>query len=436
MGGISGVYLHNKEVFDTLIQSSFHLQHRGTESSAIDTSRSLNSKKIRPGEVKKVFSEKDAGDFRGDCGVGALSGGTAELVELSSSMVDFSLVYDGKLVNSEKLRVEMKDSGESFSTVFEAELLGRLISKGEDIIDGIRKMNGKVEGSYTLGILNDECLYVTRDPYGIMPLVVGENEEGYAFASESPALTELGFTDFRDVRPGEILKVSEDGVENCGEMDSDRFAHCAFEWMYTARPDSIIEGVESTEVRRRAGMYLARDDYINVDKVGPVPQSGIGYALGYHQESALPYEDFFYLNRFSKRSYIPSDPEIREQVAKEKLSVIKSSTKGGEIVICEDSIVRGNQLLRLRNTLKEKGEAKEVHARVGCPPLCSPCPYTQTTKKYSDLIYNQCDGDIGKVSEKLNLDLLKYNSVENLVEAINLPSEDLCIGCFTDDYPI
>ncbi len=127
---------------------------------------------------------------------------------------------------------------------------------------------------------------------------------------------------------------------------------------------------------------------------------------------------------------------MREQVAREKLSVIKSATKDKKIVIGEDSIVRGNQLLRIRNTLKEKGEAKEVHARVGCPPLRAPCPYTKTTKEYSDLIYNQCEGNIENISERLNLDSLKYNSIDDLVNAIGLPREKLCLGCFTDDFPI
>jgi len=187
----------------------------------------------------------------------------------------------------------MKDSGESFATGFESEILGRLISRKEDIVEGIKEMNRRVKGSYTLGILNENDLYVARGPHGIAPLVVGENEEGYAFASESPALTELGFTDFRDVNPGEILKLGEDGMETIGEMDSDGVAHCAFEWMYTARPDSVIEGIETTEVRKRAGMYLAEGDEVDAEKIGPVPQSGIGYAIGYHQNSQLPYENSF-----------------------------------------------------------------------------------------------------------------------------------------------
>lgn len=436
MGGISGVYLHNRDCFETLIQSTFHLQHRGTESSAIDTSRSSVAEKIRPDEVKKVFSRKDNENFKGNSGIGSLSGGTSELTELTSSVGEISIVYEGRIINSEELREEMKESGDSFVTDFDSEVLGRLISKGESIVEGIKDMNRKVRGSYTLGILNGDDLYTARDPHGILPLVVGEGEEGYAFASESPALTEMDFTDFRDVKPGEILRISGDGVETAGQMDSEKISHCAFEWMYTARPDSVIEGIEANEVRKRAGMYLAEGDDIEAEKIGPVPQSGIGYALGYHHESQLPYENFFYLNRFSKRSYIPSDPKVREQIAREKLSVIKSATEGKKIVIGEDSIVRGNQLLRIRNALKDKGNAKEVHARVGCPPLSSPCPYTQTTKEKSDLIYNQCSGEMGEICDKLNLDSLKYNSVEDLVKAIGLPREKLCLGCFTGDFPV
>lgn len=434
MGGISGVYLHEKDCFDSLIQSTFHLQHRGAESSAIATSDTEADEKIRPDEVKKAFSKEDRRDFKGNYGVGSLSGGRAELVELSSPLGEFSMVYDGKIINSRELREELKDSGESFSTRFEAEVLGRLISKGEDLVDGINRMNERVKGSYSLGILNDDGLYLTRDPYGILPLAVGENNEGYAFASESPALTELGFEDFWDVKPGEILKIDEDGISSADEMESERHAHCAFEWGYTSRPDSVIEGIEVMQVRRKAGKLLAKDDDLEVDGVGSIPMSGRGYTEGYQEESGLPQQSYFYLNRWSGRSYTPRDPEIREQKAKEKLSPISESIRGKRLVVVDDSIVRGNQMLRIRNTLKDEG-AEEVHTRIGCPPLKAPCPYTSTTKKYSDLIYNRSNGDIEEIANRLNIDSLKYNEVDDFVEAIGLPKEELCLGCFTNEYP-
>lgn len=433
MGGISGVYLHDKEVFDTLIQLTFHLQHRGAESAAIDTPKAEADGKIRFTEVKKAFSEKDRGRFKGNYGVGCVSGGTAEFVSLSSSMGEFSIVFDGR-INSNELRGELMDSGESFSTRRVAEVLGRLISKGNDIVDGIKKMSSWIDGSYSLGILNDEGLYVTRDSYGIPPLVVGKKRSGYAFASESPSLTELDFEEFRDVEPGEILKIDADGIKSVDKIESERHAHCAFEWGYTSRPDSIIEGIEVMQTRRRAGKLLAVNDDVEADRVGSVPMSGRGYTEGYQEESDLPQQSYFYLNRWSGRSFIPKDPEIREQKASEKLSPIPGSIRGKKLILVDDSIVRGNQMLRLRNILKEKG-AEEVHARIGCPPLRAPCPYTSTTKEYSDLIYNRCGGDIEKIKKELNLDSLKYNTIDNFVKAIGIPEEELCLGCFEDIYP-
>lgn len=433
MGGISGIYLHEKECFDALVQSTFHLQHRGAESSAIDTSDAGSKEKIRPGEVKKAFSEEDRKRFEGNYGIGSLSGGKAEFAELSSPLGEFSIVYNGE-INSRELREELKDSGESFSTHSDAEVLGRLISKGGDLVDGIKGMNQRVKGSYSIGIMNGDGLYLTRDPYGILPLSVGKGGGGYAFASESPALTELGFEDFRDVEPGEILKIGEDGINSMDEMESERHAHCAFEWGYTSRPDSVIEGIEVMEVRRKAGKSLAEEDDIEADVVGSIPMSGRGYTEGYQEESGLPQQSYFYLNRWSGRSYTPSDPDIREQKAKEKLSPIPRSIQNRRLVVVDDSIVRGNQMLRIRNTLKGK-DAKEVHARIGCPPLQAPCPYTSTTKEYSDLIYNRCDGNIEEIASRLNVDSLKYNKVEDFVDAIGLPKEELCLGCFTDEYP-
>ncbi|KXB08726.1 hypothetical protein AKJ56_00490 [candidate division MSBL1 archaeon SCGC-AAA382N08] len=433
MGGISGVYLHNKECFDTLIQLTFHLQHRGAESAAIDTSAAVAKEKIRPDEVKKGFSEEDRNHFKGKYGVGSVSGGTAEFVNLYSSMGEFSIVFDGQ-INSRGLKKELMSSGESFSTRQDAEVLGRLISKGDDIVDGIKKMNERVKGSYSLGILNNDGLYLTRDPYGIPPLVVGKKEGGYAFASESPSLTELDFEDFRDVKPGEILKINEDGIKQVGMNESERHAHCAFEWGYTSRPDSIIEGIEVMQVRRRAGKHLAVNDDLEADRVGSVPMSGRGYTEGYQEESGLPQQSYFYLNRWSGRSYIPKDSEIREQKASEKLSPIQGSIRDKRLVVVDDSIVRGNQMLRLRNVLKGKG-AKEVHARIGCPPLRAPCPYTSTTKKYSDLIFNRSNGNIEEIARELNLNSLKYNKIDDFVKAIGLPKEELCLGCFMDEYP-
>ncbi len=435
MGGVCGVYLPGKECYDFLLQSTFHLQHRGTQSSAIDTSEAdPESRKIRAGEIKKVFDGKEKDSFKGDHGIAGLSGDKAELIRLSFSDGDFSLIFDGEITNSKELREGLKSQGEAFSTNYESEILGRLISKGDNVVEGLKLMGDEIEGSCSLVLLTDEKLYAFRSARISPPLVVGGNEDGYALASESPALTEMGFEDFRDVEPGEILKIDEGGVEQVGRLSSKNHKYCAFEWMYTARPDSIIEGVESEKVRKRAGELLSENDGIEADIVAPVPQSGIGYSIGYHHKSGIPYDDVFYLNRYSSRSYIPTDPKLREQIASEKLSIVHESIRGNKIIICEDSIVRGNQMLRIRNSLKKKGKAKEVHARVGSPPINAPCSYTDTTKQEEELIYNRFDGDVDKISKKLNLDSLRYNTVNDMVEAIGLPKEKLCLGCFAHDY--
>lgn len=435
MGGVCGVYLPGQECYDFLLQSAFHLQHRGPQSSAIDTSEAdPELRKIRPGEIKKVFDSKERDNFRGDHGIADLSGRKAELIRLSPSDGDFSLIFDGKITNSEELRRNLKRQGEAFATDYDSEILGRLISKGDDVVEGIEIMGEEMEGSCALILLTGGEIYAFRSARISPPFVVGKNEEGFALASESPALAEMGFEDFRDVKPGEILKIDESGIEQAGELYSEDHKYCAFEWMYTARPDSIIEGIESEKVRKRAGEILGENDETEADIVAPVPQSGIGYSIGYHHKSGIPYDDVFYLNRYSSRSYIPADPKIRRQIASEKLSIVNESIRGKRIIICEDSIVRGEQMLRIRNSLKKKGKAKEVHARVGSPPISAPCHYTDTTKKKEELIYNRFDGEIDKISNKLNLDSLKYNTLDDLVAAIGLPREKLCLDCFARDH--
>jgi amidophosphoribosyltransferase len=299
-------------------------------------------------------------------------------------------------------------------------------------------------------ILTRDGIYATRDIYGFRPLILGQGQGKYAVSSESRALQNLDLTVVRDVRPGEIVLINSQGFTTLGQLNSPRRAYCAFEWAYTASIDSVMEDLWVLEARNNLGARLAQRDQdeggLKADLVAPVPMSGIGHAIGYHMRSHLNYQEVFLYNRYADRSYTQSNQVAREEMAKRKLSVLHHAVKDKRIILVDDSIVRGTQILNKVMDLKRAG-AREVHVRVACPPLMYPCDFGISTRTYEELMARkyQFRGDIISVEQlralehwvagQIGADSVKYNSLEAFVDALGIPQANLCLKCWDGIRP-
>ncbi|UCG79715.1 MAG: hypothetical protein JSV60_06945, partial [Desulfobacterales bacterium] len=313
------------------------------------------------------------------------------------------------------------------------------------VVAGIRALSKIIRGAYSLVVLTRDGIYAARDIYAFRPLVLGQGPGKYVIASESRAIQNLEMEFIRDVRPGEILLVNDKGFQTLAQLDSPRRAHCAFEWAYTASLDSIIDGVYVQEARNQLGGSLAQRDMdeggLEVDIVAAVPMSGIGHALGYHKRSKISYQEVFLYNRYADRSYTQSNQAAREKMAKRKLSVLQHAVRGQRVVLCDDSIVRGTQILYKVRDLKEAG-AQEVHVRIACPPLMYPCDFGISTRTYEELAARRHfkTGNITSmkklrdlealIADQIGADSVKYNSLDAFVSALGIPKQQLCLKCF------
>ena len=431
--GVFGIYSPDGCIKD-LYYGMFNLQHRGQKFCGIATFDDERIKLMtREGLVKHGFMITDLAILEGKMGIGHVSLKERQPIVLDSKLGRFALAYSGNIINSTELKRRLKKKGHFFSTSYGVEILAKLIGEGESIQDGIEKMAEQVIGAYSLLILNRGNLYTVRDPYAFKPLVLGESDRGWAVSSESCAFDFIGMRLIRDVKPGEIIRINKDGFTTLGKLESKRTAHCAFEWGYFARYDSIVDGVAVRKARNNLGAKLAEDDDVKADKVSPIPMSGIGYALGYYRRSGIPYDEVYLYNRYSDRSYTPLEQAVRNRIADEKLSVVKEAVKGQRIVLCDDSIVRGTQI---KNKVKElmNAGAKEVHVRIGCPPLIAPCRYGVSTRSYEELIARK--NSVEEIRKKIGATTLKYNTLKDFIDAIGIPKEKLCLTCWTGEYPL
>jgi len=451
MGGICGVYSSKNCIFD-LLRAAQRLQHLGQEWSGIAISKNnLITNIIKPTIVREAFIFNEITEnidgvyvpiekFRGNAGIACTSAGDKQPMSVDSNFGQFSLAFDGKILNSEELKEELIKEGNLFRRGNETEILMALISKGKDVVDGIKLMNKKIRGSYSIVILNNNSVYAAKCPLGTNPLQLGEDNGKIVVASETDALVRGGTKFVREVKPGEIIKLSMAGVETVSQMESKRRAHCAFRWFYTARADAILEGVSSDEVRKRVGAWHAKKDKeegIKIDFIAGMPMSGTSYAIGYSHVVDVPFDEAFLYDRYSRRSYIPPTQEDRDRIADEKVTVMRHTVKGKSIGLTDDSIVRGTVLRHKIAALKKAG-AKEVHVRIGFPPLIDKCLLNVSTKGKDELaVYKH--GDLEEIRKHLGADSLRYTPVDVAIDAItqgtNLTRDDLCIFCITSEDP-
>ncbi|MFA5147288.1 MAG: amidophosphoribosyltransferase [Candidatus Omnitrophota bacterium] len=465
MSGIFGV-TSKKDCVETLFYSTDYHSHLGTEYGGMavlgdEFVRQIHN--ISHTQFKSKFFE-DSRQMKGTKGIGVISASDEQPVYLNSRLGPFCIVTNGFVENKEELSARLLSTGTSFSEVTrgavnETELIAKLIVEGRDFIDGIEKVFDAVEGSSSLLLLTRDGIYAARDKFGYNPLVIGKRDDAWAVTSETSAFPNNGFKTVKYLSPGEIVLINEDGVvqKRAGDGVSQI---CTFLWIYTGFPASSYEDVNVEIVRERSGRLLAKHDKdINVDVVSGVPDSGVGHALGYAMESKKPYRRPLvkYTPGYG-RSYTPPSQEKRDLIARMKLIPIKEIIEGQSVVVCEDSIVRGTQLKNFAIKKLWDAGAREVHVRPACPPLMFPCRFNLSTRSIKELAARRAirsiEGhDLEDVSEYVNnasgkykdmvewirkdigVTTLRYQTVEDMVKAVGLPKERLCLYCWTGKCP-
>ncbi|MCQ2070658.1 MAG: amidophosphoribosyltransferase, partial [archaeon] len=420
------------------------IQHRGQDSAGISVydGQCINTVKDA-GLVQTALPREKLESIEGNIGIGhvryATTGGNgvknAQPITMMSSHGMIALAHNGDLTNYADVKKKYLDEGAVFQTDSDTELIINILSRHMgrmDTIDAIRATMSEIDGAYALSLMINGRLFGIRDPLGIRPLVIGKLNDGYMIASESVAIDSLGGEIVRDVQPGEVVEIFTHSFKSYPSAEKCHSAHCFFEWVYFARPDSVIDEREVYEVRKNVGRILAREHPADVDLVMPIPDSGRAHAIGFAIESGLPYEEGFMKNRFAERTFILPDQKEREAAVSNKMIPIKSTVKGKRILIIDDSIVRGTTLKKLVSMLRGAG-ATEVHVRVGSPPIIAPCFYGIDMKNREQFIANQ--QSIDGIKEIIGADSLGYISIDGLVEAIGKPACDLCLACVTGQYP-
>lgn len=422
------------------------LQHRGQESAGIAIYRDRIISHRGMGLVHEVITRDVLDQFSSGTGIGHVRYSTAGSSTIMNSQPivvhgqagDMAIAHNGEISNAQDLKDYLENRGISFNTESDTEVIIRLlsfnISRSSNLIDGIRRTMSMLSGSYSLGLLINERLFAIRDPLAIRPLVLGRVNGGYGFASESVAFDAVGGEVIRDVAPGEIVEIGEDGITSYFSENREKHtAHCMFEYVYFARADSTIDGKNVYNVRMRLGRILARESPAKADAVVPVPDSGRAHALGYSQESGIPFAEGLMKNRYVDRTFIIPDQSGRVQEIQIKLNPVREIISGRSIVLVDDSIVRGNTMKKIVKLLKDAG-AREVHVRIGSPPIVSPC-YLGIDMKTRDQFIAHGKG-VEEIRREIGADSLSYLSIDGLVEAIGFERDDLCLGCLTGIYPV
>lgn len=421
------------------------LQHRGQESAGIAVFDSGIHCKRGMGLVHEVFSREDLKDMRGHAGIGHVRYSTtgssvlenAQPIVVGTSFGDVALAHNGDVSNAEVLRKELQRKGWAFMTTSDSEVVVRLlaneISSTGDVRRALREFTSKLVGSYSLVLMIGNRVFGVRDPLAIRPLCLGKDNSKHVIASESVVFDSLGMKFIRDLKPGEIVEITATDYRSFRLPHPTRTAHCMFEWVYFARPDSVLDGQLVYDARVSIGKELAREQPADADIVIPVPESGRAQAWGFSQVSGMPYVEGLIKNRYIERTFIMPEQRDREIGVMLKLNPIKSAIKNRRVVLIDDSIVRGTTIRKIVQILREAG-AKEVHVRIGCPPIRAPCYLGIDMKTRDQFAAN--GRTVAQIAKMITADSLGYLSIEGLVRALGFQRDDLCLGCLTGEYPV
>lgn len=442
--GVFGIYAPGMEVAHLAYLGIFALQHRGQEGCglAVWDGETINYHK-KLGLVNDVFNEDIINSLHGNLAIGHARYSTKQSnTELNTQPMvanyyrgEFALATNGSIINADQLGTELAKTGSLFQTTTDTEVMCNLLARyAENSLDvALRKAMDELEGSYSLVAINDGKLFAARDPYGNRPLCIGKlGDEGYVVASESCAFDTIGASFVRDVEPGEVIVIDDAGVHSVAKKLVDHASHCIFEYVYIARPDSTIDGVNVNQSRRRMGAILAREvGDLDVDIVIPVPDSGTSAAIGFAEECGKPFTQGILKNRYTTRTFIQPTQAIRERMVNLKLSPIREEIAGKKVAVVDDSIVRGTTSKRLVSLLRERGAA-EVHMLITCPPVLWPCYYGIDTAERKNLI--AANMSLDEICEYINADSLHYISLDGLYEAVGKDKNDFCVACLNGEY--
>jgi amidophosphoribosyltransferase len=447
--GVIGLRIRSGNAAHYISQGLYALQHRGQESSGIFVH---NGTEIRGhkamGMVAEIFDDSTLTRLSGNVGVGHVRYSTtasssiqeAQPLFYGESGKGFALAFNGTISNFLEARASLKDSGHRFKTHADTEVLACCIAEGyaetKDYFESLGRCMDLLDGSFSLVLVTDEGeLYGARDPLGFKPLCLGINESRglYVIASESVAEDALDARNVGEIRPGEVVRISGGRIERQIVRSSPRHAMCMFEYVYFSRPDSVIDGVGVYDARLRLGRNLARTWPKDVDMVVPVPDSGRTAASGYAQELRLPLVEGLMKNRYVWRTFIMPRQEIRELSVRLKLNPVRSVLKGKDIVLIDDTIVRGTTMRRVVGLLRKAG-VRRVHVGISCPPVVSSCFMGIDFPTNRELIASQ--RNVEEIRRYIKADSLGYQTLEGLVEAIGIPKAELCLACLTAEYPL
>lgn len=442
--GIFGVYNHS-EASNLAYLGLYALQHRGQEGAGICSSdgKHLHIEKSM-GLVADIFTEKRLKRLPGHIAIGHnrySTAGSSVLKNVQPIVANFALgslaiAHNGNLVNAAELKKELEQEGAIFQSTSDSEVVVHLIAhaNGDDPYERIIQALDRVIGAFSILILREKELIAVRDPYGVRPMCLGTVDGAYVVASETCALDLINATYIRDIEPGEMLIIGENGLKSARASASVRRAHCIFEFIYFSRPDSCIFGHQNVnEMRKEFGRQLAREALPEADIVIPVPDSGVPAAIGFSEESGIHFDFGLIRNHYIGRTFIEPKQSIRHFGVKIKLNPVKKLLEGKRVIVVDDSIVRGTTSKKIVKMLREVGGAKEVHLRISSPPTIGPCFYGIDTPTRQELIASTHMTE--EIRKYVTADSLSYLSIEGLRKIVP-DSENFCTACFDNNYPI
>lgn len=447
--GVFGIYSTENNEVDVAgmtYYGLYSLQHRGQESAGIavsDKETIVFHKDM--GLVPEIFDKVLLTHLQGTMAIGHVRYSTtgaskrenAQPIVVRSRNGQIALAHNGNIVNASILRGQMEDNGTIFQTTNDTEVLVNLVTKhsitSETLEEAVEKMMKDVNGSYGLILMTGNKMLGVRDPYGIRPLCIGRTSSSYVIASESCALDAVNAEFIRDIEPGEIVTIENNEVRSVKAFNNKDTKLCIFEFVYFARPDSVIDGASVQQSRYEAGKLLAIEHPVDADVVIGVPDSGISAAIGFSKQTGIPYGEGIVKNRYVGRTFIQPSQGTREVAVRIKHNAIKKTIEGKRVVIIDDSIVRGTTTRRIVKILKKAG-AKEVHMRVSSPPLKFPCYFGIDISSRKELVADKLS--VEEIREMICADSLGYLSLEGLLQTPVDSKCGFCAACLTGDYPI
>jgi amidophosphoribosyltransferase len=441
--GVFGIYGH-KRASNLTYLGLYALQHRGQESAGIASSDGDRIYRYAGmGKVIDIFNEAHIKNLQGQIAIGhnrySTTGSSflrnAQPLRAESILGPIVLAHNGNLVNTGKLRNGLEREGTIFQTTIDSEVIVHLMARSglENFLEALIHALRHIRGAYSLIVMNKNYIYAVRDPHGFRPLVLGKLKDSYIVASETCAFDIIDAEYIREVRPGELLEISQYGIKSYFPFEPQKQSLCIFEYIYFSRPDSIIFGNSVYDMRIQLGGMLYRQSPIEADIVVPIPDSSICAALGYSRESGIPYEIGMIRSHYIGRTFIEPEQRIRDFGAKIKYNVVRSAVNNKRIVIVDDSIMRGTTMRKIIKIFRGGG-AKEIHVRISSPPTKFPCFYGIDIPTHKELIASS--HTIEEIRKYLRVESIQYLTVESMLEAVNHPDMGFCTACFDGKYPV